>query len=300
MTINTSSLLNFLKPNINESIKGKIESLSKDGKVDITTLLKDKNIQTLINSLFKDILSGLKTKSSVSDALKNSKSMFDFKNLSVDIKDILSNIKDNAKLQKQVAVLKEFLLDIKNINDKNLKSNINNSGIFLESKLLKNSPNIATDLKASLLQIQEQVNDPKIQKVLSQIEFNQLLSYTSYSNNTFLPFMWDNIEDGSVSINQSNEDNFTCSIDLNLKNYGELKAIILLEKNNNININIRIKSDILKQKIQDNLPELRQRINNIDLNLQSLNILKYNDSKTYEQKAYDSNNKLSYGIDIKA
>jgi len=298
MTINTSSLLSFLKPNLTDSIQDKIQSLSKDGKVDISTLLKDKNIQTLINSLFKDILQGLKTKTNVNEALKNSKSIFDFKNISNDIKDLIKQISTNPKLQKQTTVLKEFLLDIKNMNGKNLKSNLDNSGLFLESKLLKNS-NVSSDLKATLLQIQDQVNDPKIQKMINQIEYNQLLSYTSYSNNTFLPFMWDNIEDGSVDINSNNEDNFTCSIDLKLKDYGELRTILLLENNNNITINMRVKSDILKKKIQENLDILRKSINKINLNLVSLNILKLNDKKTYEQKAYENNSKVSYGIDIR-
>jgi hypothetical protein len=293
----------MLKPSLNEGIKDKIQSMSKDGKVELNSLLKDKNIQTLLNSLLKDILQGSKSKDGVKQALINSKSMFDFKSVSSDLKDILSNPKllHNQKLKEQVSTVKNFLVDIKDMTDKNLKSNMKNSGVFLESKLLKNEPNITSDLKASLLQIKDQVDDPKIQKVLDQVSYHQLLSFSSYSNSTFLPFMWDNIEDGSVSFNENEKDVFTCSIDLTLKEYGEFKSVLLLEQKNNLSLNLRIKSDVLKQKVQDNLNILRTNINKIGLNLISLNVLKYDDNLTKEQKAYQNNmNKLSYGIDIKA
>ena len=101
MTVNTSSLLNFLKPSINDTIKNKIEILSKDGKLEITTLLKDKSTSSLLNSLFKDILQGIKTKNNVNEALKNSKAMFDFKNISSDINELINKTNQNPKLVKQ-------------------------------------------------------------------------------------------------------------------------------------------------------------------------------------------------------
>lgn len=533
MTINTSSLLNMLQPSINDNIKEKIQSLSKDGKVEISSLLKEKSVTTLLSSLFNDIIKGNKSKSTISSSLQNSKAMFDFKSVSSDIKDILNNpkIANNPKLEQQVKTLKNFLVDIKDLDDKNLKSNIKNSGVFLESKLLKNSKefqqseqkldlkgqttkqevqtqvksntistqtpikqdiqtaklekqlqslkefsvnikdtntksqniseklqtqqslktntnqeqklstdlnttikdiskniddpkiqkaldnpklneqitslkkflgdikslddksikqntqniakliqsqvqsksidsgsleelkttldqvkqqiqnpkiqqeplqnkqintlkqfmsdikelddksqniasktttspqeikqkveqSITNDLKATLLQVKDQVDDPKIQKVLDQISYHQLLSFSSYSNSSFLPFMWDNVEDGSVNFTSNEKEIFTCSIDLQLKNYGEFKSVLLLEQKNNISINLRIKSDTLKTKVQDNLKTLREGINKIGLNLVSLNILTYNDTVSKEQKAYQDNiDKLSYGIDIKA
>jgi hypothetical protein len=220
-----------------------------------------------------------------------------------ELKTTLTSIKehiDNPKIQnepaqnKQVQTLKQFMSDLKNFDEKS--KNTTNKTIRA-----KNEPNITTDLKASLLQIKDQVDDPKVQKTLDQISYHQLLSFSSYTNSTFLPFMWDNIEDGNVSFNDNKKEFFTCSIDLNLKNYGEFKSVLLLEQKNNISINLRIKSDVLKQKVQDNLQVLREGINKIGLNLVSLNVLKYDDTQTKEQKAYQSNiNQLSYGIDIKA
>jgi hypothetical protein len=300
MNINTSSILNFLEPKLDESMRKKIISNSVDGKINLTTLLNDKKIHSLIDSLFKDILLGLKSKANVNEAIKNSKNIFDFKNLSTQINEIYQTIKNEPLLKQQVNILKNFLVDIKNINEQNLKTNLNNSGIYLESKLLKSNPTISSDLKASLLQISEHIVDPKIQKVISQIEYNQLLSFTSYSNNTFLPFLWDNIDDANISIAPSNDDNFTCNIDISLKNYGELKVILLLEKNKNISINLRVKSDKLKDKIHQNIQVLRTKMHKVGLNLLSLNILKYNDEKTYEEKAYSANSGLDLGIDIKA
>jgi len=302
MNINTSSLLSFLEPKLTASSKSKIQSLSIDGKIDLSKVLGDKSLQTLINSLFKDILSGVKTKSNVNQLLQNSKAMLNLSNVANDVKDILSQIKDNPKLAKQSTVLREFLIDIKNINNKSLKSNISNSGVFLESKLLKNDLNVSNDLKAVLGQIAEHIDEPKIQKTIEQIQYNQLLSYTSYSNNTFLPFIWDNIEDGSISLSSNEKEQFTCNIELNLKNYGMFKAMLLLEKKDNLHITMRIKDKNFKDKIQDNLQILRQKLKSISLNLQSLNVLDIVEHKDKEnfQKAYENDDKLNYGVDIKA
>ncbi len=302
MNINTNTLLNLLLPKLDTASKEKIIKLNNNGEIDLSLLLKDKSTQTILNELFKDLLSGLKSKAKVVTLLQNSKQMFDFKNFSSNIKDLLKQIETNPKLEKQVVILKDFLINIKNLDEKSLKANIANSGIFLESKLLKNNVNITNDIKAVVLQIQELSSETKVDKILTQIEYFQALSYASMSNYTYLPFGWDEIEDGDVQFNCDDKDNFSCHIDLILKKYGELKVMLILDKKNNININMGIKNDKLKQKIQKNLQLLRQGIGKIGLSLQQLNVfdIKSDKNKTYEEKAYATNDNLNFGIDIKA
>ena len=612
MNINTSTLLNLLSSNtkLDSQTKQSLEKLSVDGKIDLSSALKEKSVQTLLSGLFKDILSGAKSKSSISEALQNNKGVFDFKNLSSELKNLSTLIESNPKLQKQSAVLKEFLVNIKNLNENVLKNNISNSGVFLESKLSDNQPakqnlpynvkasivqimqtidevlndatkikfavknllannianlttntpnnlssasnissttntlnisdisnqlksllnliqsnpklktqnielnqiikdiknidnnsikslkpeilnnivkqidniitvlqpqaiqaqqvqnktiitnltnqneplpiaqkiklavnklllsnikeipndiknltnqiqsnpklqqqsnvlkdiftnikntdlnnirinilnnlelqiddvinnakdtkatlqntttsdiknssqelkNILTqiqlnpklskqtavikdflsninnlvqnqttnqstaisnDIKAAVLQIQEQIDGkmldlPKevkvqVDKILTQIEFYQLSSYSSVSNHTYLPALWDNIEDADIKFNSDKKDNYSCQINLTLAQYGELKVLLLLDNKNNLNINIGTQKQELKEKIQENLIKLRKGINNIGLILESLNIfdLEEKNVKPYEQKAYGSDN-LSFGLDIKA
>ncbi len=300
MNINTSSLLSFLEPKLTNNIKSKINALSVDGKVDLGLALKDKSLQSILNNLFKDILTNIKSKSTVNNLLTNSKNLLDLKNIPQDIKAIIVQTAKNPVLIEQNKQLKSFLLDIKNLDEKSIKTAISNSGVFLESKLLKNEQNPSSDLKAVLLQLSKEIDDPRINKIISQIEYHQLLSFTSYSNNTFLPFLWDNVEDGSVDISSNNKEQFTCNIHLKLKEYGELKAMLLLEKSNTLTLNMRIEDKSFKNKIQNNLQLLRQKLNNIAINISSINILSLNEEKSYEKKAYESNNTISYGTDIKA
>jgi len=60
MNINTNTLLNNLISKVDSTIKAKIEKLSIDTKIDLSTSSKDKGIQTLLTSLFKDISTGSK------------------------------------------------------------------------------------------------------------------------------------------------------------------------------------------------------------------------------------------------
>ena len=615
MNINTSTLLSLLTSNtkLDTQTKQSLEKLSVDGKIDLSSALKEKSVQTLLSGLFKDVLSGVKSKSSISEALQNNKQVFDFKSLSSELKNLSNLIESNPKLQKQSAVLKEFLVNIKNLNETVLKSNISNSGVFLESKLVDNQPikqnlpynvkasiaqitqsvdevldnatkikfavknllannianlttnipknlssttnslnNISTlnitdisnqlknlssiiqsnpklqiqntelnqiikdisninnntikslkpevlnnivkqmdsiiailqpqaiqtqqlqnkttmtnltnqneplpiaqkiklavnqlllsntkdipndiknlttqiqtnpklqqqsnilkdifpniknadlnnvkintlnnlasqiddvinntkdmkttlqnvvttdiksssqelkniltqiqfepklskqavvikeflsnmntltqnqtinqptkqstaisnDIKAAVLQIQEQIDgkivdlpkDVKVQvdKILTQIEFYQLSSYSSVSNHTYLPALWDSVEDADIKFNSDKKDNYSCQINLTLAQYGELKVLLLLDNKNNLNINIGAQKQELKEKIQENLTILRKGINGIGLALESLNIfdLEQKKDKPYEQNVYGGDN-LSFGLDIK-
>ncbi len=407
MNISTSTLLNILAPKLSNDIKNKIDNLTKNGKVDIQTALKDKTIQTVLSDLFKDVITGVKTKNATQELLNNSKSLFDLKTTQNDLKNILSSIKDEPKLNKQTTIIKEFLINIKNIDDKILKNNFSNSGIFLESKLntsqtispknifehlflnlksfdtvktalnslqtqvqdneikqdiqkiitqiktaeitlkddtlkplvktiqsdiknletklvtnnilqtlssieIKNSSSITNDIKTILLQVQESLEISQnseqqkelkliIEKLLTQVEFYQLYSYTANSNISYLPFLWDSVEDGELKFNQKNKDEFSCQINLVLKDFGELKTLLQLDNKNNILINIAVEDINLKDKIQQNIHILRKAINSIGLKIQGLNIFDtiQEENKTYEQKAYSSNNHIDLGIDIK-
>ena len=309
--INTNTLLNLLAPNLTASTKGKIENLAKDGKVEISSLIKDTTIKTLLDGLLKDLATGEKSRLSISKLLQNSKPIFDLKLLSTDMKDILKYIKANPKLQVQTKVLEQFRLDIKNLDSYILKSNISNSGIFLESKLL-NKQDMQNDIKAILLQVQEHLdskgaNTPKeiklqMEKVLSQIEFYQLSSYCSQNNHTFLPFDWNNIDSSDIEFNSNKKESFSCSINLSLKDKGDINIMLLLDNKNNLNINMNVEKEEFKGELQSNMQTLRQSIINIGLCLQSLNIMdiQNQENKTYEEKAYGSNINLNFGLDIKA
>jgi len=447
MNINTNTLLTLLSTKVDKSIVKTIEKSSVDGKVDISNLLKEKNVQTLLSDLFKDLSTHSKNKNTVNQLLTSSKDMFDFKSLSTEVKKLSELTSKNPKLDNLATSLKEFIVNIKNIDEKILKTNIKDSGVFLESKLLKSNSTLSSDieksineikkqiksleqkqeqkinegvtnkkdiliskdllkviskpiensllqiedkidnlknkisdqfkteikynitktteqlktisikdpvekvitklsnikdsiktiefklikqdiqssqnnnilntksivsndLKAIILQIDEQIEknpseipkDIKVQveKIQTQIEFYQLLSYTSAANHTFLPFNWEDLDDADIKFDTKNKEEFSCQINLSLKKYGDLKVLLQLDSKNNLNINIGVESLNFRSLLQSNLQKLRLGINSVGVMTQSLNIFDINskNSQTYEQKAY-STDKLNFGIDIK-
>lgn len=538
MNINTHTLLNSLLSKIDPSLKSKIENLASDGKVNITTLSKDKGIQTLLNEMFKEISVGTKNKSDVLTLLENSKHSLKFKNIATDLKQITNlltaDLKITPELEKLTTILKNSIVDITTLNEKVLRNSIVNSGVFLESKLaqqnnsvlknltllttqlkatlsilndiqldektntftnnssnlkksitqnlqntqttlnntnisdelkskiqgdvqsilkkiessqqsglkienslslLKNATeqidkldqkiltnnikndislnlkevvsqvknnfltegflslkkaivlimeqvenvntkstieikkelktiegkiesvqenktnnskinivkdllsqvtktvdtinssniqellknnigsikNISEDIKSVLLKIKEMVEKDipnemqakelktNIDKVLSQIDYYQLSSYTSNTNHSFISFMQDELNDVDIKFNNGNKDEFSCMINLTLQQYGDLKILLLLDKKNSLSINIGVEKQNFKQMIQTSMQELRIKINSIGLSLINLNVfdLENEKDKSNELKAYGTNENLNFGLDIK-
>ena len=568
MNINTNTILNTLMSKVDSTLKAKIEKLSVDGKIDLSSVVKEKGIQTLLSQLFKNISTGTKNKAEVVNLLENSKQSLKFKNISTDLKQIINlvkiELKNTPELEKLTTLLKTSLLDIKNIDEKIIKSNFQNSGVFLESKLAKSNESVSSNLKNMLGQLNDKLkilssldktmqnvpNDVKIQKmpnitsenkseiasqkipnitsevknetvsqkisnmtadvksdvkfqkilnistavksdvkldvqniltkiessqqtpkidtqlnilktvlvdinkleqkfvkldikneitvnlkevvqqvknniltnsfqninksillikdqleniksnnitevkseikkidtkintlnneknveikaavikdliqhtskvvdkinnaniqellknnisnlknitgdmktimlqikevveqqnstesvskelknnvdkVLSQIDYYQLSSYSSNSNHSYLSFLQDDVEDVDVKFNNVNNDEFSCLIHLSLKEKGDLKILLQLDKKSGLNINIGVEQKEFKLMIQDALQKLRLQINSLGLSILSLNIFDLDDDvkKSTELKAYGNNQNLDFGLDIK-
>jgi len=524
MNINNNALLSTLLTKVDPMLKAKIEKLSVDGKVDVSNVSKDKGIQTLLTQLFKDISMGTKNKSEVMTLLSNSKNSLKFKSISTDLKQIIDSIKTEIKnvpeLEKFTSVLKSSVVDMKNVDEKIIKSNFQNSGTFLESKLSKstqsvsdniktilvqlndklkiletmpkdtlkqnitsdgtlaktqniplaeikesvkseiqnvlkkieiasqpnsklesksimlktalediktieqkivksdmkneitsnlkeavhqvknniinnafldlkktitvvkeqleniksnnitevkseitkldskldllnneknmdkkiivlkeitqettkvfnkistsniqellknnigNIKNIAGDLKTVMLQMKEIIELPNnsenvskelknnVDKILSQIDYYQLSSYSSNSSHSYLSFLQDDLEDVDIKFNNDNDDEFSCLIHLSLKEKGDLKILLQLDEKKAIHINIGVEQEEFKDSIQSALQLLRVKINSLGLSILSLNIFDLSDDsqKSDELKAYGSDHNLNFGLDIK-
>ena len=100
---------------------------------------------------------------------------------------------------------------------------IQNSNNFLP----KESNPIQNDMKALLLQVQGELTSKidsnsqetlkQIDRLITQIEYHQLQSLVSNSNNVYIPFLWDILDEGSISMKKIDEDKFYCEINLSLK-----------------------------------------------------------------------------------
>lgn len=263
--------------------------------------------QTLLN-LLQNLADNTQSKLEILDMLKSTNLFKDFSNASTLLKSILNGVSSNPNLQKFQTPIQNFLTNIENITSENLKQNINNTGVFLESKLLANQKqNISTDMKGVLLNLKKELDSnpssdkellKQVDKMLIQIDYYQLMSLSSNSQFSFIPFEWEELEDGDVSFFKDEEE-FVCSIDLTLKEFGEVKVNLRLVDDKTLSINFFIEDDEFKKILQENFPKLRQNLIKQNLSISNLSLKELQKEKK-DTNPYGSNSTLSINLDIRA
>ena len=295
----------------NFNIKGVTKDISTINK------LSQNNLADIFKNIFNDIITKQKTNKVLLESIKNLPAFKSFQNFSSEIKELIRQLEIELPKSKQIEQLKSILIDIKQIDAKILEKNVLKGGIFLESYLKKfiqtSNKKLQNDLKTQIfddiktilitLETSEQIGDgikSQVNKMVTQIEYYQLLSYLNYSNFTYLPFDYDEIEDGNIEF-KSNKKEHTCCIDLSLKHYGELKINIIYKDKDFLSLGFFPKQDTLKEKIQNNLPKLRKMLKNIQMNLQNITVIKNQSSKTDPdlEKFKAFNDDSNYRIDIR-
>jgi hypothetical protein len=216
VNINTATILNLISPKTNPAVKDKLDSLSVDGKIDLSNASKDKGIQTLLSGLFKDIATGAQTKENVASLLQNNKQNFSFKNLSDDIKTLVkfiqADLTTSSKLETQLTSLKSSLIDIKNMDEKMLKSNISNSGTFLESKLAQQTIPISKNVEQLLGLIKGKVDIANTSFIKSDIPKDLKLEIKSAIENILK-----DIKSLKLETNPQNQSSLLSKIDTQIK-----------------------------------------------------------------------------------
>ena len=214
--------------------------------------------------------------------------------------------------------LKNFLLDIKDLKGDELKNKFLNSGVFLESNLkeAKDSPEkvkdiLNNDLKAILSKASEEISNSSspnqqeilknIDKLLLQIDNYQLLSYLSNGSSLYLPFSWDQLEDGKIELKQVKEDKFFCNIDLKLKDFGDINLKLVLYDENQINLQVYSKSDDFRSLVKDNIAQLRSSLIEINITPREIRVFDFKEDKKVMPSAYSTmDDNLKMGFEIKA
>lgn len=187
------------------------------------------------------------------------------------------NIVPNQKLQTDVPIKSEMLSDVK--------------GTLL---------NIKNELNASTVPAHREVL-AQVDRLLTQIDYFQLVSLSSNTSTTYLPFSWDDLEGGQVSLKKLKENRFFCEINLTLKEYGKIDLMIMLYEDININISVFAEKKEFLTLVQENLSELKQGINKLGLipsNIQLFDALKEKNLKE-DTRNFASSTQLGSGINIK-
>lgn len=134
-------------------------------------------------------------------------------------------------------------------------------------------------------------------RLLTQIEYHQLVSYVSSSTHLYVPFSWDGLHGGSMMMKKSSDDNFHCQIDLDLESYGKLNMMLVLSGEKYIDISIAVQKKDLSEKITQQLNNLKRAFNEVGLITGNVKMLEYKDVSTLKND-YFSGEKLQFGINI--
>lgn len=248
----------------------------------------------------------------------------------------LNNFQSNfsSNINNLLLTLKENITNLStNINNLNFQQNImktvekletivnnfiqnfpHNAQIGQERISQQNNP-LQNDMKTVLLQMQEELvgkSDIKstetfkqVDKMLMQVEYYQLLSIASNSNSVYIPFIWDMLDDGSISMKKLEQEKFYCEINLSLKEFGQTQLLLALYDTNKLDLTIYASKDSFKQSIRENSAKLKQALNSVDLipvNIKIIDFKKEQEKPKEQQQAdvYNQNANLGLGINIKA
>ena len=203
----------------------------------------------------------------------------------------LSKATVSEKLQQVVNIIKSELVksDVKNSSNVEItkltnklesviKEQIQTKQIVPNQKLQVEVPikqELANDIKSTLLSIKHELSTQTtavardislhVDKLITQVEYFQLVSLSTNSQSTYLPFLWDGLEEGQVSLKKLKENRFFCEINLKLKEYGKIDLMLMLFDDIHLNISVFAEKEEFLELVQENLPSLKQGINKIGL-----------------------------------
>jgi hypothetical protein len=150
--------------------------------------------------------------------------------------------------------------------------------IVPNQKLLIDTPiklELVNDIKSTLLNIKHELSAQTtpvareislhVDRLLTQVEYFQLVSLSSNTQTSYLPFLWDGLEEGQVSLKKLKENRFFCEINLKLKEYGKIDLMLMLFEDIHLNISVFAEKKEFLELVQENLPALKQGINKLGL-----------------------------------
>ncbi len=316
-TSTTSKHLGIILPNTNKALA---EALKSASPKDLELLSKGTDLKSVMSTILKQ--SDNSSSKILLELVKNNPTLKNLGSPSETIKELLNtlstnNTKESLPIEKK---LKNFLLDIKDLKPTELKQKLTNSGVFLESNLknAQNSPSalkeiITNDLKAILTKAKEEIaksSHPNqgevlknIDKLSLQIDHSQLVSYLSNSSSLYLPFSWDQMQEGNIEIKNGSNNKFYCDINLKLKDYGEVKLKLAIYDKNQLDIHLFSSSDDFKSLVKENIPSLRSALIDISITPRTIRVYEPNTANskhTAYESQYDSmDDDLKMGFKIK-
>ncbi|WP_428739325.1 flagellar hook-length control protein FliK [Sulfurimonas sp.] len=305
----SAKLQNIFLPSTNKALARVLQDIAPEK---FAQLSQAKDLSSILTSIFKDSATNELQNQKLLELLQNNPTLKELGSIKTSMKDfllLLQNEKQNLPIEKN---LQAMMGDIKNIDDKVLKAKLENSGIFLESKLKNLNPQdakiqelLSNDFKAALLKTKQELQnipfENKIQllnivdKLSLQIDYYQLLSHLSNGSAMYIPYQFDALEDGSFSIKKDTNDAYFCDIDLTLKEYGDLHIRLGLFEKKYLNVNISTPNKELKQRLQSALQELKEQLTSTGLSVKDIRFI---DPMQTKYASEDDDIKLGFEVKI--
>ncbi|MCV3418831.1 flagellar hook-length control protein FliK [Campylobacter lari] len=198
---------------------------------------------------------------------------------------------------------KNSLDDIKNI-EKKLELSIKDLGKITPKDTAEISSELQKDIKSTLLQISNLAKNldnesilNQANRLIAQLEFNQLLSLANNSIHTFLPFFWDDLEKSNVVFKRGKKDKFYAQINLEFEKLGKINVFLSLSNDKYIDINMMIENANFRKKLYERAHELKKALVKVGLLSSNFFISDIVKSKFHNQEEY---NDFNMGFDTKA
>ena len=205
---------------------------------------------------------------------------FNVENLDLEqVQDLSKNLSNlSRRLNESLKELEPYTQNAK-LNQaelKNLEHKLNLSTKDLAQIKPKTEQDIAKslhhDVKSTLLQISNLAKNEgneavynQANRLLAQIEINQLMSLANDSINTYLPFSWDDLNDSKIVFRRGKKDKFFAQIKLEFAKLGDLEILLSLNNEKYIDINIMAENIEFRKTIYENAHELKRNINKAGL-----------------------------------
>ncbi|ELF2320610.1 flagellar hook-length control protein FliK [Campylobacter lari] len=198
---------------------------------------------------------------------------------------------------------KNSLDDIKNI-EKKLELSIKDLGKITQKDSTEISSELQKDIKSTLLQVSNLAKNldnesilNQANRLIAQLEFNQLLSLANNSIHTFLPFFWDDLEKSNVVFKRGKKDKFYAQINLEFEKLGKINVFLSLSNDKYIDINMMIENANFRKKLYERAHELKKALVKVGLLSSNFFISDIIKSKFHNQEEY---NDFNMGFDTRA
>lgn len=198
--------------------------------------------------------------------------MPELEHLNKELSTLLRRVNESLKqLDGDALNAKTNLADIKNLENKIERASKDLAQIVPKNEA-EVSKELKNDIKSTLLQVSNLAKNEnneavanQANRLLAQIEFNQLMSLANDSINTYLPLFWEDLNESKVIFKRGKKDKYFAQIKLHFAKLGELDILIALKQDKYLDINIMAENKAFRKTIFEHSHELRRSLSKVGL-----------------------------------